>query len=219
MRKHQIVDAWGPAAADRLRAAIRASGRRQDEMMESAGISRSTWQRIVRGDQVPTQDRLERMAAEVRSSVQEILYGAGDAPTGNLVAVPINDIRVSAGPGALALTEDRQLGTWPFPRDWVEGRGWRAVSLRLVRVSGDSQEPELRDGDSVLVDLSSKELAEGMHVIRLDDVLMIKRIQLEGARVRLKSANPSYDDIIVELASAADQFAVVGRAVWAGKLL
>lgn len=207
---------WASAHAARLRILAREWGT-QAQLAAATDIPIATLQRILGGKADPGPDRLARICDAIGESVDAIMK-PGPAGDG-IFEVPIADIRVSAGPGALASDQERRLGGWPFPRDWIEAEFRYPAKLRVVKVSGDSQEPELRDGDNVLIDLSRNQLAEGMHVVRLDDVLMIKRVQLEGARVRLKSANARYDDIIVDLASAADQFAVVGRAVWAGKSL
>ncbi len=207
---------WSLAAAARLRIRSREWGT-QSAFATATDIPIATLQRILAGKADPTPERLQKIC-EVLEVPVEVLTG-GSSDEAGVFHVPVADIRVSAGPGALASDHERRLGEWPFPRDWIEREFRYPAKLRLVKVSGDSQEPELRDGDSVLVDLSRNQLAEGMHIVRLDDVLMIKRVQLEGARVRLKSANDRYDDIVVDLPSAADTFAVIGRAVWAGKSL
>jgi phage repressor protein C with HTH and peptisase S24 domain len=93
------------------------------------------------------------------------------------------------------------------------------ASLKLVTVAGDSQEPELGDGDMVMIDTASTRLRDGMHVVRLDDALLIKRVQLQGSTVLLKSANTAYDDIVVDRSIDRDQFEIIGRAVWASRML
>lgn len=89
----------------------------------------------------------------------------------------------------------------------------------MLPVSGDSQEPELSDGDMVVVDAGSTKLREGMHVVRLDDDLLIKRIQIEGRTIRLVSNNKAYGDTVIDLQADRERFDIVGKAVWAGKLL
>ncbi|HEU4958977.1 MAG TPA: XRE family transcriptional regulator [Sphingomonas sp.] len=211
------MSVWTPAAAARLRMAAREAGR-QDELVERSGVPRATFQRILAGKTDPGPDRLQRICDAIGESVDYILTGRREG-SGNVVEVPINDIQVSAGPGRFALDEDQRIGSWPLPSDWVTEHFGNAANLRFVRVSGDSQEPELRDGDMVLIDLSANKLAEGMHVVGLDDSLLIKRVQIEGARVRLKSANQSYDDIIVDLGADQERFRVVAKAAWTMKAL
>jgi phage repressor protein C with HTH and peptisase S24 domain len=208
---------WTAAAAARLRMAAR-EAMTQDELVTRSGIPKATLQRILAGTTVPGRERLELICEAIGESVEYILTGRREGG-GNVVEVPINDIEVSAGPGRFALDEDLRVGSWPLPSDWIADHFGAASDLRFVRVKGDSQQPELRDGDMVLIDLGTNKLAEGMHVVGLDDALLIKRIQIEGARVRLKSANPNYDDLVVDLAADQERFRVVARAVSTIKML
>lgn len=80
--------------------------------------------------------------------------------------------------------------------------------------------PTLSHGDDVMVDHSDDitKLRDGIYVLRLDDVLMIKRIALGPRKggFSILSDNgyyPSWPDIDPALV------AVVGRAVWVGRIL
>ena len=55
-----------------------------------------------------------------------------------------------------------------------------------VKVDGDSMAPTLNHGDDIMVDnrAAAGPLRDGIHVIRLDDVLMVKRLA-GGPSVRL----------------------------------
>lgn len=209
---------WTAVEIGRLKTAAEAALRRgmtQPQIADGAGISRATLQRTLAG-QNPGWDRLQSIVDTIGVPIEAIL-GDPTADQGETVEVPIADIHVAAGSGRFALDE-AIVATWPFPRRWIE-ENWPRAELRVVYVSGDSQEPVLRDGDPVLIDVRPTRGADGMHVVRLDDALMIKRVQFEGSQVKLKSHNPNYDDIIVNLASDLDRFAIVGRAVAAVKSL
>jgi phage repressor protein C with HTH and peptisase S24 domain len=135
-----------------------------------------------------------------------------------LVAIPRLDIGASAGPGAFAGSEMPQSHIG-FEEKWLRqlSRGG-APRLSMISVSGDSMIPTLADGDDILVDQSDgvAALRDGIYVLRLDELLMVKRIALSPAKgkVTIKSDNdayPSWSD--VELASID----VIGRVVWAGR--
>jgi phage repressor protein C with HTH and peptisase S24 domain len=88
----------------------------------------------------------------------------------------------------------------------------------MIRVEGDSMLPTLADGDEILVDSgdASARLRDGIYVLRMDDVLMVKRLAVNPAarRVTVQSDNaayPSWPDCPV------GQVDVVGRVVWAGR--
>lgn len=206
---------WSDAAAARLRMITREWGR-QDELVLQTGIPKATLQRILKGSD-PGPDRLARLCAVLDTTPEYILTGGG-GDNAAAFSVPLYDVEVAAGHGRVPL-QDAPIGHWPFPRDWIAEHFGEGAKLKMVRVSGDSQEPELRDGDSVMIDSTATRLSAGMHVVRLDDALLIKRLQLEGRIVRLVSNNRAYSDIEVDIAVDADRFEIMGKAVWAGKLL
>jgi len=74
-------------------------------------------------------------------------------------------------------------------------------------------EPTLRHGDEILVDRNWQPLRDGIHVVRLDDAVLVKRLGMQGAgRIVLLSDNPAYRPIECGL----DEVTVVGRVVWKG---
>jgi len=80
-------------------------------------------------------------------------------------------------------------------------------------VMGDSMDPLLRDGDEILVDRAPRPFRDGVHVLRLGDMLHVKRVQAGApGRLRLISANEAYDPFDVDLAEVD----IVGRVVWKG---
>lgn len=204
--------AWSPATSKRLDELRGRSGKSQKRVSEEAGVPIATLQRILTGKSVPDDQKLADILASIGASEAD-LVSEDERP---FVEVKMYDIEVAAGPGRY-LTSEAEIGTWPFPRAWIEQKFGRDADLALLRVSGDSQEPELRDGDSVMIDLNVKR-REGMSVVRLDDALLIKRVQMEGRTVRLGSNNPAYQDIVVDLADEG-RFEVIGGAVWSAKLL
>ncbi len=85
--------------------------------------------------------------------------------------------------------------------------------LSAIEVEGDSMEPALRDGDEILVDRTPRPLRAGIHVARVDDVLLVKRLERVGAgRLRLISDNPAYAAVERDL----NEVEVIGRVVWKG---
>lgn len=137
------------------------------------------------------------------------------------ISVPVHDVQVAAGAGRIADRLPPPMYYWSFSRDWVEANLRGVGRLVMVEVSGSSQEPELSDGDLVAVDLDQSRLREGLFVVRLDDLLVIKHIQVDGRTVRLMSRNPLYDPVEIDLHEPGieERFEVVGRAVWASKML
>lgn len=80
--------------------------------------------------------------------------------------------------------------------------------------------PTLRHGDDLIVDHSDNmaKLRDGIYVLRLDDVLMVKRIAMGPRRGMFSimsdnSLYPSWGEMDLELAS------IIGRVVWVGRTL
>ena len=129
---------------------------------------------------------------------------------GEWVEVPRLPVEASAGPGAMAAGET-PFDAFRFSRKWLREHGLEASKLSAVRVSGDSMEPLLREGDDLLVDMSGKPFRDGIYVVRLDDSLLVKRVTSQGGgRFSLLSQNLSYPPLAVQ----ADEIELVGRVVW-----
>lgn len=132
------------------------------------------------------------------------------ARKGEWVDVPRLDIDASAGPGALAAQEEA-FDAFRFSRKWLAEQGLDGSHLSAIRVVGDSMEPLLREGDEVLVDRRPQPFRDGVHVVRLDESLLVKRVASQGAgRFSLLSQNLAYPPIQV----GAEEFEIVGRVVW-----
>jgi len=136
------------------------------------------------------------------------------------VAVKRLDVRASAGPGAVAGEEnsyDRLRFDNHFLRDIAGGS---PAGLSAIRVSGDSMIPTLDDGDEILVNRGdgADRLRDGIYVLRVDDVLVVKRVAINpvARSITVRSDNPVYptwpdcDPASIE---------VIGRVVWAGRRL
>jgi phage repressor protein C with HTH and peptisase S24 domain len=146
-------------------------------------------------------------------AVAEAELGAAEekSPAGDWVDVPRLALDASAGPGALA-ADEQAIGAFRFSRRWLRRQGLDPARLSAIAVAGDSMEPGLRDGDEILVDTSPRPRRDGVHVVRLGDALLVKRVEIRAGVIVLKSDNPAYDPI----ALAPAEVEVVGRVVWKG---
>ena len=98
-------------------------------------------------------------------------------------------------------TLDAGIGD-PFSVTYHDACGEDAADLRILKVGDDSMEPEIREGDRVVVDLSHRlPAAGGTFVLRVGDELVVRRVEAadgDGAdgdgrpRLRLISTNPDY---------------------------
>jgi len=133
-------------------------------------------------------------------------------PLDAYIDVPRLPIGASAGPGALPGDEDA-FDAFKFSRRWLEEQGLEGAQLSAITVEGDSMEPLLNDGDEILIDRSNRPFRDGVHVVRLGDTLMVKRVASAGAgRLALLSQNMAYPPVNVE----ANELEIIGRVVWKG---
>jgi len=126
--------------------------------------------------------------------------------------IPRLPLGASAGPGTLP-AEETPSGRLRFNHRWLKGQGLEPAMLSVIEVEGDSMEPTFCDGDEILVDRTPRPLRAGIHVIRLDDVLLVKRLEPgPGGTVRIISDNPAYP----RLERPLHEVELVGRVVWKG---
>lgn len=131
---------------------------------------------------------------------------------GKWVDVPRLEIGASAGPGAVPQGEVA-FDAFRFSRRWLAEQGLDGAKLSAIKVEGDSMEPLLRDGDEILVDRTARAFRDGVHVVRLGETLMVKRVARAGSgRLALLSQNLAYPPVEV----TAEELEVIGRVVWKG---
>ena len=93
--------------------------------------------------------------------------------------------------------------------------GINPEQARCFKVHGESMEPFLYDGDTVLVNLSEREIINGkVYAIRYGDELRIKRVyrKIDGGLV-LHSDNPTFlpRDEDVPPAVVQEHIGIIGR--------
>lgn len=130
----------------------------------------------------------------------------------DFVTVPRLRLEASAGPGAFS-AQEISYDTFRFSKKWLREMGFEGAQLSAIQVKGDSMEPLLNDGDEILIDRSPRPFRDGIHVVRLGDTLMVKRVAQAGAgRFSLLSQNLAYPPVDV----SAQEIEVIGRVVWKG---
>jgi SOS-response transcriptional repressor LexA len=157
---------------------------------------------------------------ELGAPPREIVLSVGSAPAVRSAERALADwadiarlpLGASAGAGTLA-ADAAPVARLRFSARWLRQQGLEPAMLSVIEVEGDSMEPTLRDGDEILVDGTPRPLRAGLHVLRLDDVLLVKRLEPGPAgMLRVISDNPAYARIERPLSEAT----IVGRVVWKG---
>lgn len=147
---------------------------------------------------------------------ESLLGGRPDAVA--TPGVPWLAAHPSAGPGSLD-SEDRALGELGLPPAYLRTIGGQPGQVSAVTVRGESMAPTLNDGDLILVDhgAASRALSDGIHVLRQDGALIVKRLAREvGGRWSVASDNPHVPD---QTGVDPAALSIVGRVLWFGRTL
>lgn len=135
----------------------------------------------------------------------------------DLIRVPMVEARLSAGHGSLLVSGEVER-SYAFRSDFLLRKG-NPKSMVMMRVSGDSMQPEIMDNDVVLLDQSKTEIKAGrIFAVGFDDAIYCKRIDRVPGKIILKSVNPAYEPLEIDVrGQEADEFRVIGQVIWCGR--
>ena len=126
--------------------------------------------------------------------------------------VPVLEVATAAGNGRL-LEGEHVTGHLAFQRSWLKRHSIDAAQCTVIGVEGDSMEPTLPDGCSILVDHSRRSRRKGrIYVIQGEDGLIVKRAGREKSGWQLISDNPYWPP-----ATWPDGARIVGEVRWSGR--
>lgn len=220
--ENAFVAGWSAASAQRLKTAIKEFGS-QGAVATRAGITRQSLTEILRFDEKeksgsrPKYKSLSAICEVISRTVSEILDGVAEdvaSPSPSIVSIPRLASVASAGNGVVVDREALQVSPFHLAEDWLRTKFGAINSLRAVLVNGASQEPDLRDGDWVLIDEAKNAIEDGLAVVRLDDGLLVKRLQREGHILHLLSKNPEYLPTTLDLRKDEERVKVIGKVVY-----
>jgi phage repressor protein C with HTH and peptisase S24 domain len=128
--------------------------------------------------------------------------------------VPRYETALSAGHGSITDQSSESIGNYIIDRQWLRTlTSSSPENLAVVKVSGDSMEPTLRNGDWVLVDRNQTEInREGIFAFAVGDAVWVKRLtlNLQDKLIRIISDNTKYP--IQDLNE--DELNIIGRIIW-----
>lgn len=154
---------------------------------------------------------------QARSELTPILSWEheSDLPQGDYVFIPRVDIHLSAGNGRenVEIEFDKKQPQ-AFRADWIREKRLSPSKLASMKVDGDSMEPFIWDGETIVVDVSQTTIKDGkVYALWYDGGERVKRLQrLPGGGLRIKSDNPQHSTIELQ-AEQADRVRIIGRVV------
>lgn len=171
----------------------------------------------------------EGPAQKLGSEIQGFIGIPGDQAAGTLRAVAQSaplisgesvliakaGTKLSAGGGIIS--EELESGNFfPFPVDFLRALGASAGRVLLIDVDGDSMSPDIRDKDTVLIDVNRTEVRDGkIYAIAVGDVVQVKQLQIVGpGRILVKSLNEAFHSYEVRF----EELRVIGRIIWGSRI-
>lgn len=133
--------------------------------------------------------------------------------------VMVSKAKAVAGAGGSLETDEGSTGLYAFRREFLMREHIHTADLRMMLIRGDSMEPTIKDGDTVLVDQTDKKLMDGrIFIIGVDEELMCKRAAKIPGGWRFCSENKERPDIDVT-GDELERLRVYGRVRWFGRVL
>lgn len=214
--------------------------RSQAGMNDLLRLGKRSWQRYESGANTPGSQVITALV-EQGFNANWLLTGQGSMLLGEI------DSPVETAEGLLAVDDkklnknsrDKQntlSKNIAFHRDWLKENNLDINLLSLFTIKGDAMEPTFKEGDIVVTkvfyhkigDDSKSEIVsglgsdekppeDGLYVIRLNDHLVIRRIQLDTqGELNIVSDNPAYPAINLNK-EKAKKLGVAAKVVWAGR--
>ena len=157
--------------------------------------------------------------AQGATTALEVLDTLGNpVDLSEFVFIPRYNVKVAAGHGYV-VEDEKPRFTMAFRKYWIRLHlRTDPKSLSVVKVTGDSMEGVLFDGDNVLVDHSRNQPGNGLYVLRIGEELIVKRTQtLPGNHLLVSSANEAYQPFELNLADETSGVEIIGKVVWFGR--
>ncbi len=165
------------------------------------------------GDPLPDELRAPAPASLAVSDAFGVAAANEDGLPPGSRSMGAREVEVAAGGGAVNIDEAPEKGRLWFRRDWLDRHGIDTTQCVVISVRGESMEPTLPDGCSILVDRSrTRRRAGGIFVIDAEDGLIVKRLGKAGRRWLLVSDHPSWSDV-----PWPQQATVIGEVRWASR--
>ncbi|WP_320045233.1 S24 family peptidase [uncultured Desulfobacter sp.] len=126
--------------------------------------------------------------------------------------IPKVAARLSAGTGSFECDPDISQFL-SFPSAWLARKG-SAAAMVAMEVFGQSMEPLIREGDTVLIDQSQTRIMAGaIYAVGVDDTILVKRLEKHPDALVLCSDNKDFSPIHLDI-HALEKVRVLGRVIW-----
>jgi len=148
----------------------------------------------------------------VEKGLGPTFQGDPDAGQDAFTGIPKVKARLRAGAGSFEVGSEIE-GYYAFRKDWLNSKG-SVSKMVLMDIFGNSMEPEMKDGDTILIDESQKDvLAGAVYAVGVEDTIMVKRLEKHPNRLVLLSDNKDYAPIYLQ-SNEIDSIRIIGKVIW-----
>lgn len=139
-----------------------------------------------------------------------------DPVSGNQMRfVPKVSARLCAGGGSFDTDSDVREHLC-FNAAWLSAKG-SASRMVAMEVFGNSMAPEIKEGDTLLIDQSQTEIFAGaIYAVGVEDTILVKRIEKHPNKLVLCSDNRDYASIYLEK-DEMDGARIIGKVIWSSR--
>jgi phage repressor protein C with HTH and peptisase S24 domain len=193
----------------------------QTQLASALGINRSAITQARKKDSIPAKWILQLYRSFglnpewVETGMGQTYVRNADEIETEFMNIPKVKARLSAGGGSFEVGSEIE-GYYAFQQDWLRKKG-EPKRMVLMDIFGNSMEPELKDGDTVLIDESQKGIIAGaLYAVGVDDTIMVKRVEKHPNTLVLRSDNHNYSPIYLQ-GSESNSVRIIGKVVWVGR--
>jgi phage repressor protein C with HTH and peptisase S24 domain len=213
----------------RLAFAVRKSGG-NNVISEKTGITTRSLSRYLAGQHEMPMLTAVALAEATGVSLKWLLSGEDDDTNGAnaeivslrrpdsaaAVGIPLLNVVGSAGHG-VENGHVEELARLSFDASQLKRLGVRPEAAHFIIARGDSMEPTIQDGATVLIDASRTRVRDdGIYAIVVDGDVRLKRVQKKATgAIELISDNPRYMSETLS-GDEVDRLMVAGKVFWSG---
>jgi len=184
--------------ADRIKEVRKKAGLTQNDLAQKLEMTPTSIFKYEKGMSVPSPENIIKIARLGSVTADWLITGEDvqlpqtqSEGMDEFCYIPRYNIRAAAGHGIFNYQEN-VIQLMAFRRDFLKNHiHAQKENLFIITATGDSMQPAIHTGDILLCDKGRvAQLGEGMYVVRIDEALLVKNIQLlPGHKLEISSLN------------------------------
>ena len=184
-------------------------GKTQEWLCNKTGIDLQAMRNRIYKERFPSIQDTLKILSVFNVSAEDFFGMSSESVRSNIskdvMLIPVVDQVFSAGHGQYLPENDVAEEYIAVPNNLKKF----GKNLAATRVRGDSMEPTLHDGDTIICDNRGYDGTDGIYTIHYKGNGFVKRLQSAGDEVKIISDNPRYEPMTAK--NEGDNFTVIGK--------